>query len=193
MGGSLAIHGHYNHDPLLLRLPARSLVRSFVPALPCPALPCRLPCRIDACLHLPMQECLPAPHFSSPLLSPPLLAAPTRLLLCVTSPIALLPASRHLRSLAIAPIMACSRAQHTHSSITTHHITPASSPPISPPSPPSPQASLPPRLHALGPRPARLPSALRPVSLYHLLYPSQSTRPASHLSHPPLPVSHPLR
>jgi hypothetical protein len=165
--------------------PVRSLARSLVRA--CPA----LPCPVGSCL--PMQECRPPcsflissrrPHARTPARPRALAAAADcahtharffaspRPLPCFSTP-----------SLAcIAPIMAC--PQRAHVSITSHR----------PPRPPRPRpsrpqdSSLPPRLHALGALPARRPSALRPVSLYHLLYPSQTTRPASHLSHPPLPV-----
>jgi hypothetical protein len=108
-------------DPLLPRLPARSLVRSVVPALPaCP--PARLPCRIDACLHLPMQECL---HASLPAHLAAAAGCSHTQTRSFASPRPL-PCSLllRLRSLAIAPIMACSCAWHTHSSshpITSHH------------------------------------------------------------------------
>jgi hypothetical protein len=102
-------HGHYNHDPLLPRLPARSLVRSFVPA--CPALPACPVGSMPACTCLCRNASMPRlaslliSHLAARLSRSPL-PAPTRLLLCVTSPIALLPASRP------TPSLACHSADH---------------------------------------------------------------------------------
>jgi hypothetical protein len=117
---------------------ARAFARSLGRA--CPALPCP-PALSDRCLSA--SACpLPGSHFSScrPLLSPPLLAAPThtriirtRPLLCVTSSIALLPAS--------TPSLACHSADHgllLRLAYPLHHISPHH-----PPRPPRPSPLAP--------------------------------------------------